>query len=222
MVSPGDLRLEKTLLKKRSPVGFGAVNRCGRRIVEFRKCRVNGRHSPKISPMRQLAPCQPNQIANYVAKHVANPFVAKAIPSMPKFPPSVDELVEEFEELEDWDERYDLIIDLGRELPEFPAALQSEENVVTGCMSTVWLVTSVIAQAKKVIEIQADSDSIIVKGLIVILLAHYSGKTAAEILESDASVLFERLGLNHHLSPQRRNGLYSMVKRLKQLAQEQS
>ena len=139
---------------------------------------------------------------------------------MPKFPPSVDELIEEFEELEDWDERYDLIIDLGRELPELPSEFQTEENIVSGCMSTVWLVTNVIDEDQRVIEIQADSDSIIVKGLIVILMAHYSGKPASEILDSDAIVLFEKLGLNQHLSPQRRNGLFSMVKRLKQLASE--
>lgn len=140
---------------------------------------------------------------------------------MPKFPPSVDELIEEFEELEDWDERYDLIIDLGRELPTLPAELQTEENIVAGCMSMVWLVTEVVDDnGLEVIAIQADSDSIIVKGLVVILLAHYSGKTANEILDSDAIVLFEKLGLNQHLSPQRRNGLFSMVKRLKQLAAE--
>lgn len=140
---------------------------------------------------------------------------------MPEFPPTVEELIEEFEELEDWDERYDLIIDLGRELPAFPAELQTEEFLVKGCMSLVWLVTKFSNDAAKQVEIQADSDSIIVKGLIVILLAHYAGKTAGEIVESDAIELFEKLGLNQHLSPQRRNGLYSMVKRLKQLAAEQ-
>ena len=140
---------------------------------------------------------------------------------MPDFPPTVEELIEEFEELEDWDERYDLIIDLGRELPAFPAELQTEEFLVKGCMSLVWLVTKFSNDAAKQVEIQADSDSIIVKGLIVILLAHYAGKTAGEIVESDAIELFEKLGLNQHLSPQRRNGLYSMVKRLKQLAAEQ-
>lgn len=139
---------------------------------------------------------------------------------MSNFPPTVEELLEEFQELEDWDERYDLIIDLGRELPSLPDDLQTDENVVQGCMSMVWLQTEVIDQDRKVIAIQADSDSIIVKGLIVILLAHYNGKTASEILGSDAIDLFEKLGLNQHLSPQRRNGLYSMVKRLKQRAAE--
>lgn len=139
---------------------------------------------------------------------------------MPNFPPTVDELIEEFEELEDWDERYDLIIDLGRELPALPEELQSEEYIVKGCMSLVWLKTEVVDTEKKIIQIQADSDSIIVKGLIVILIAHYNEKSAGEILKSDAIDLFEKLGLNQHLSPQRRNGLYSMVKRLKQLAEE--
>lgn len=136
---------------------------------------------------------------------------------MPKFPPTIDELVEEFDELEDWDERYDLIIDLGRELPEFPSDDRTESNLVSGCMSTVWLAAEVTDSGN--FQIRADSDSIIVKGLIVILLAHYDGKTPTRILESDAIELFERLGLNQHLSPQRRNGLFSMVKRLKQLAQ---
>ena len=139
---------------------------------------------------------------------------------MANFPPTVEELIDEFQELEDWDERYDLIIDFGRELPALPEELQTEENIVQGCMSLVWLKTEVTDPENKVIEIKADSDSIIVKGLIVILLAHYNGKTAEQILNSDAIELFEKLGLNQHLSPQRRNGLYSMVKRLKQLAEQ--
>ncbi len=137
---------------------------------------------------------------------------------MPKFPPTVEELVEEFEDMEDWDERYDFIIDLGRELPELKQEYQAEENIVHGCMSTVWLVTDVIGEDQKRIQILADSDSIIVKGLIVIMLAFYNDRTPKEIVEDDVSTLFEKLGLNQHLSPQRRNGLFSMVKRLKQLA----
>ncbi|MCH2181035.1 MAG: SufE family protein [Mariniblastus sp.] len=137
---------------------------------------------------------------------------------MTHFPPTVDELIHEFQEMEDWDERYDYIIDLGRELPALDESLQTEEHIVQGCMSTVWLVTQVDPGETRPMQIQADSDSIIVKGLIVILLAHYDDKPAAEILKSDPGQLFEQLGLNQHLSPQRRNGLFSMVKRLKQLA----
>jgi|TARA_B110000495_G_scaffold64887_1_gene55192 cysteine desulfuration protein SufE len=137
---------------------------------------------------------------------------------MSDFPPSTEELIETFEDLQDWDERYDFMIDLGRELPVFPAELQTEENIVEGCMSTVWLVTRPPEGADKPIAIQADSDSIIVKGLIVILLAYYSQQTSAEIVDSNVGDFLKQLGLDQHLSPQRRNGLFSMIKRLKGLA----
>ena len=84
-------------------------------------------------------------------------------------------------------------------------------------MSTVWLSTNV-TEPDGIIEIQADSDSIIVKGLIAVLLSFYCGKTAEEIVESDVSGYLTQLGLNQHLSPQRRNGLFSMIKRLNALA----
>ena len=83
------------------------------------------------------------------------------------FPPTTDELLEAFEDIQEWDERYDYIIDLGRELPELPADLQTKENIVEGCMSTVWLVTSSEGPDSPV-SIQADSDSIIVKGLVAV------------------------------------------------------
>ena len=137
---------------------------------------------------------------------------------MPDFPPTITELLETFDELQDWDERYDFIIDLGRELPPAPQGLHVDENLVEGCMSTVWLATRMIDESDGQLEIQADRDSIIVKGLIVILLAFYSGKTASEIVESDASDYLKKLGLNQHLSPQRRNGLFAMIKRLKAVA----
>ncbi len=140
---------------------------------------------------------------------------------MPKFPPTVEEITEEFRELEDWDERYDLIIDLGRELPKLPDELLTEENIVQGCMSTVWMATQVDHDDHdKRIEILADSDSIIVKGLIVLLMSFYAGRPAVEIVQNDVGEFFDQLGLNQHLSPQRRNGLFSMVKRLKLLAAE--
>ena len=86
-------------------------------------------------------------------------------------------------------------------------------------MSTVWLVTEG-SGADSPVAIQADSDSIIVKGLVVVMLSYFSGKTAAEIVQSDVSEYLAKLGLNQHLSPQRRNGLFAMVKRLKGLATE--
>ena len=135
---------------------------------------------------------------------------------MSNFPPTTDELFETFEDLEEWDERYDFIIDLGRELPTLPAELQTEENIVKGCMSTVWVVTDVEGEgdAEK-LNIQADSDSIIVKGLIVLLLAFYNNMSPQEVASADVESYLGKLGLNQHLSPQRRNGLFSMVKRLR-------
>jgi cysteine desulfuration protein SufE len=138
---------------------------------------------------------------------------------MADFPPTVEELLETFDDLQEWDERYDFIIDLGRELPALPAEKQSDENIVEGCMSTVWMATDV-PSAEQPVVIHADSDSLIVKGLIAVLLAFYHGKTAKEIVESDVSDYLTKLGLNQHLSPQRRNGLFSMIKRLNALAQQ--
>ena len=136
---------------------------------------------------------------------------------MSDFPPTIDELFETFEDLQEWDERYDFIIDLGRELPDFPTELQTAENIVDGCMSTVWLATTSPAPDVP-LQIQADSDSIIVKGLIAVLLSFYNKMTPTQIVESDVSDYLTKLGLNQHLSPQRRNGLFSMIKRLKALA----
>lgn len=139
---------------------------------------------------------------------------------MSEFPPTTDELLETFEDLQEWDERYDFMIDLGRELPALEAELQSESNVVEGCMSTVWMSVNVADASDQPLEIRADSDSIIVKGLIVILLSYYAGMTSRQIVESDVSDFLKQLGLDQHLSPQRRNGLFSMIKRLKGLAAE--
>lgn len=133
---------------------------------------------------------------------------------MSDFPPLQAELLEEFEELEDWEERYDFIIDLGRELPGMPADQQVEENIVKGCMSQVWLVTG-MSESGEAMKIDADSDSIIVKGLIVLLLSFYRDKTPAQIATDDVEGFLATLGLNQHLSPQRRNGLFAMVKRLR-------
>ena len=136
---------------------------------------------------------------------------------MPDFPPTIDELLETFEDLQDWEERYDFIIDLGRELPEMPAQYQDADHIVEGCMSTVWMHAEA-ENPETPMAIAADSDSIIVKGLIVLLLSYYNGKNPKEIVESDASEYLKSLGLSQHLSPQRRNGLFSMIKRLKLLA----
>jgi cysteine desulfuration protein SufE len=137
--------------------------------------------------------------------------------------PNLDQLLKEFQELEDWEERYDYLIDLGKQLPGLPSGLKTPEQIVKGCMSTVWLATSVVSDGnEKRVLIEADSDALIVKGLIVVLLAVFNQRTPEEILKLDENQYFAQLGLNQHLSPQRRNGLFAMVKRVKQLALEQA
>ena len=133
---------------------------------------------------------------------------------MPQFPPTTTELLETFEDLQAWDERYDFIIDLGRELPKFPEELQTKEHIVDGCMSTVWLVVQ-LQHADQPVEIQASSDSVIVKGLIVVMMAYYADLPAKQVVTAEVGDFLGKLGLNQHLSPQRRNGLFSMIKRLR-------
>ena len=137
------------------------------------------------------------------------------------FPPPIADLLQEFAEFPDWDERYAFIVELGRQLPPINPALQTAENRVHGCMSTVWLVARATQNGEPHLEIIADSDSLIVKGLIVILLSLFSGRPLAEVVTADVEAVFQQLGLAQHLSPNRRNGLYSMVKRIKTLAVEQ-
>ena len=133
---------------------------------------------------------------------------------------TIDELYEEFEELDDWDDRCDLLIDLGFHLPQLPEDAKTEANRVHGCQSTVWLVAEMKPTDPPTLEFIANSDAIIVNGLIAVLMALFGHQTPARILEIDAREVFGRLGLERHLSPQRRNGLYSMVDRVRQLAVE--
>lgn len=132
---------------------------------------------------------------------------------------SIDELLSEFEFLGDWEERCDYLIDLGFELPEMPESAKTEETRVHGCQSNVWLITNVKdTNGQSVMEILADSDAMIVKGLIAVLLTIYSGKTPRDILDIDVKDIFEQLGLNRHLSTARKNGLNGMVQRIRGLA----
>ncbi|MFQ5731106.1 MAG: SufE family protein [Planctomycetaceae bacterium] len=136
---------------------------------------------------------------------------------------SIEDILEEFDGLEDWDERCDYLIDLGFDLPEFPEDHKTEPNRVHGCQSNVWMVLAQRERdGREVVEIAADSDAMIVRGLIAVLLALYSGKTAAEIVAVDARKVFSRLGLDRHLSPARRNGLSGMVKRIREFARSAS
>ena len=132
---------------------------------------------------------------------------------------SIDDLLSEFEFLGDWEDRCDYLIDLGFELPEMPVEAKTEANRVHGCQSNVWLITDIKrTNGEPVIEIIADSDSQIVKGLIAVLLTIYSGKTPKEMLAIDVKEIFDRLGLSRNLSPQRKNGLNGMVQKIRGLA----
>jgi|SRR5436305_4385634 len=130
---------------------------------------------------------------------------------------SIDDIIDNFAVLDDWDDRYRYIIELGRELDVLPDAARVEANKVQGCASQVWLTTRVKPDGDggPVLTFAGDSDAHIVRGLIAILFALYSGKPAREIVGSDAIALFERLGLREHLTPQRSNGFKSMVERIK-------
>src|ERR1700741_4172872 len=129
----------------------------------------------------------------------------------------IDEIIENFELLEEWDDRYRYLIELGRALPPLPEAARTDANKVQGCASQVWLATSVKPNGTggPVLTFVGDSDAHIVRGLIAILFAFYSGKSAREIVTNDAIALFNRLGLREHLTPQRSNGFKSMVERIK-------
>jgi cysteine desulfuration protein SufE len=133
---------------------------------------------------------------------------------------TLDELLEEFEFLGDWDDQCDYLIDLGFELPKLPDEAKTEQNRVHGCQSTVWLAAEVKPSNPPTIEFVANSDAIIVNGLIAVLTVLYSGRTAQEILEIDAKAVFAKLGLERHLSSQRRNGLYGMVERIRSIAED--
>ena len=134
---------------------------------------------------------------------------------------TVDELVESFEFFDDWEDRYAYVIDLGKKLPPMPEAEMVEENKVRGCMSQVWLVCEKDqAATPPVLRFRANSDAFIVKGLIAILLELFDGQTPAYIAETDAIDVMGRIGLDQHLSPNRRNGLVAMVQRIKTFAAE--
>ena len=130
---------------------------------------------------------------------------------------SIDEIIANFELLDDWDDRYRYLIELGRALPPLPEAARNDVNKVRGCASQVWLATSIKPNGATgpVLTFAGDSDAHIVRGLIAVLFALFSGKGAKDILATDAIALFEKLGLREHLTPQRSNGFRSMVDRIR-------
>ncbi len=128
----------------------------------------------------------------------------------------IDELADNFELLGDWNSRFGYLIDLGKELPPMDEADKCEAHKVHGCQAQVWMKFAPGDDGR--IDIVADSDAFIVRGLIAVLLMIYSGRAAEEILNTDGLAALERLQLAAHLSPTRKNGLYAMVQRVRELA----
>ncbi|WP_420427731.1 SufE family protein [Algiphilus sp.] len=131
-----------------------------------------------------------------------------------------EELIEDFEMLGDWEERYRYLIELGSQLPPLSDEERTEENKVRGCMSQVWLVPENGSEAQ--LRFRGDSDAHIVRGLIALLRMLMSERDAAEVRDMDIGDIFSRLGLENQITANRRNGFYAMVQRIKQLAEERA
>jgi len=130
--------------------------------------------------------------------------------------PTLSDITSDFAVLDDWEDRYRYLIELGRGLSPLPDELRTDANKVRGCASQVWLATDIRAEGgKRVLHFLADSDAHIVRGLIAVLAAIYNGRPVEEVLTIEADPVFAGLGLKEHLTPQRSNGLASMVARVR-------
>ena len=129
----------------------------------------------------------------------------------------IEKIIDDFGVLDDWDERYRYIIELGRQMQPLPEALKTDATKVRGCASQVWLISKLTKSddGRSLLVFEGASDALIVQGLIAILLKLYSGKTSEEILAIDAKRVLGELGLDTHLSQQRSNGLFAMVERIR-------
>lgn len=127
------------------------------------------------------------------------------------------DVLETFELLDAWEDRYRYLIELGRKLPPLPESAYREENKVRGCTSQVWLVAEPEGADGRLV-FRGDSDAHIVKGLVALMLLIFSGRTPKEILATDARAILDRLDLKAHLSPMRANGLFSMLERIREMA----
>ncbi len=127
----------------------------------------------------------------------------------------LEELVENFALFDDWEERYRYLIDLGRKLPKMDEDLKTDKNLVRGCTSRVWMQAEVKDGA---FHFTADSDAHIVRGLIALLMRVYEGRAVSEISQIDIEAAFREIGLDQHLSPNRRSGFFAMVERVKALS----
>ena len=131
---------------------------------------------------------------------------------------TVHDVLVSFEVLEDWEDRYRYLIDLGRKLPPYPESARTDAHKVRGCVSQVWLKPHFSDSNPPKFFFEGDSDAFIVKGLVALMMILFNGKTSDEILKTDAKGVLETLGLSRHLSPMRTNGLYSMLNRIQELA----
>ena len=127
---------------------------------------------------------------------------------------SFEDLESDFEFLDDWEDRYKYVIELGKELPAFDDSLKNDIFKVNGCVSQVWIKSSIAEDDERRMSFIGDSDALIVKGLIAIVMSLLSGRPAAEVVKIDARAALSRLGLHEHLTPQRSNGLSAMVARI--------
>ena len=132
--------------------------------------------------------------------------------------PTAAEILDDFEFFDDWQERYQYIIDLGKSLPEMPEFLKEPSNLIRGCQSNVWLSMD-IKEGR--LQLQLDSDAIIVKGLLILVLAAFNNKTASEIINFDVDGYFSKLDLFRHLSPTRGNGVRAVVSKIGEIAANQ-
>ncbi|WP_417513285.1 SufE family protein [Marinobacter sp.] len=131
--------------------------------------------------------------------------------------PTLEDILEGFEFLDDWEERYAFIIDLGKQLPAFPDDARIEENYVHGCQSQVWLISH-YDEASGKLYLLIESDAMIVRGLAAMILVALNGKSPRDLLATDIDELFERLDLFRHISPTRGNGLRAMVGKIRDIA----
>lgn len=130
----------------------------------------------------------------------------------------LNQIIDDFSFLDDWEDRYRYVIELGKALPDLPEEEKTEDNRVRGCASQVWLVSEEGEGDDPVMEFRGDSDAFIVRGLVSIVLTVYSGRTASEIAKTDAIETFRKIGLVDHLSAQRANGLNAMVAKIRETA----
>ena len=132
---------------------------------------------------------------------------------------TIDDIFADFDFLDDWEDRYRYVIDLGRDLKPYPEEARDAAHKVRGCVSQVWLKSTLNSDTDPVIEFVGDSDAHIVRGLVAIMMVLYSGKHASEIMAINPEAILKKLGLDEHLTPQRSNGLRAMIGRIRGEAQ---